>query len=282
VLVAGGDGIDAHELATAELYITSGPITTLRNISTRLPVETGDNVLIAGFIIEGSAPKKVIIRAIGPSLTAKGVSGALADPTLELNKPDGTVFNDNWRENAAAIAATTIPPERDEESAIVETLAPGAYTTVVRGKDATSGVGVVEVYDLDAAAGSSLANISTRGRVQAGDNVIIGGFIVGGSTNVTQVLVRGLGPSLADEGLANVLANPTLDLRNGDGERLIANDDWQDDPPSAERVTAYALAPKRAEEAAIFTTLPPGNYTAILAGKDGATGIGLLEFYNIR
>ena len=282
VLVTGGDGPSAHELASAELYLTEGADTTLRNISTRLPVETGDKVLIGGFIIDGSAPKKVIVRALGPSLTAGGIGGALSDPTLELNKPDGTtVFNDNWRENEAAVQATTIPPSRDEESAIVATLAPGAYTAIVKGKAGETGVALVEVYDLETTVPSVLANISTRGAVQTGDKVLIGGFIVAGSTNVTQVAVRAIGPSLSQSGLSDVLADPTLDLRNSDGERLIFNDNWEDDQASAQQLTARNLVPPRPEEAAIFTILPPGHYTAIVAGENGGTGVGLVEVYNI-
>jgi len=284
---AVGDQLqNSGQLTLFEVYTppdTDASVSTFRNLSTRLPVENGDNALIGGFIVTGSAPKKVIIRAIGPSLTAKGVGGALADPTLELNKPDGTtVFNDNWKENQAAVAASTIPPERDAESAIVATLAPGAYTAVVQGKGGATGVGLVEVYDLDAAAPSLLANISTRGRVQTGGNVMIGGFIVAGSTNTTQVVVRALGPSLRDSGLSDVLADPTLDLRDGNGERLVFNDNWQNDGASAARLTANGLAPKRAEEAALSTMLPPGNYTAIVAGRDGGIGLALVEFYNIR
>ena len=230
VLVAGGDSSSARELASAELYETSGPATRPQNISTRLPVATGENVLIGGFIIAGSAPKKVIIRALGPSLTAKGVAGALADPVLELHRPDGSVTsNDSWKENQAAVEGSTIPPERDEEAAIVATLEAGAYTAIVKGKDNTSGVGLVEVYDLDATGGSILANIATRGRVQTGGNVMIGGFILGGSTNLTLMAVRALGPSLSETGVADVLADPTLDLRDANGERLIFNDNWQDD-----------------------------------------------------
>ncbi|CAN5748621.1 hypothetical protein BH20VER1_BH20VER1_15530 [soil metagenome] len=282
VLVAGGDGSGGRELASSELYLTDGPATRPRNISTRARVETDDNVLIGGFIITGSAPKKVIIRAIGPSLAAHGVAGALADPTLQLHKPDGTtMFNDNWRENEAEVQASTIPPERDEESAIVATLPPGAYTAIVRGQGGTIGVGLVEVYDLDTSPTSILGNISTRGQVQTGDNVMIGGFILGGSNNVTKVAVRGLGPSLSAAGLTGVLPDPTLDLRDANGQRLIFNDNWNSDADAAAELSANGLAPERAEEAAIFTILPPGNYTVILAGN-GTSGIGLVEVYNIR
>ncbi|MBA2271433.1 MAG: hypothetical protein H0W20_12695 [Chthoniobacterales bacterium] len=173
-------------------------------------------------------------------------------------------------------------PERDEESAIVETLPPGAYTAIIRGKAGAIGVSLVEVYDLDAAAPAILANLSTRGRVQTGDNVMIGGFIISGSTNVTQVAVRALGPSLRDAGLTDVLNDPTLDLRDANGARVIFNDNWQDDADAAEQLVAKDLAPRSAAEAAIFTVLPPGSYTAIVAGRDGGTGIGLIELYQIR
>ena len=263
--------------------VANAQLSSLANISTRTPVETGDNVLIGGFIITGSAPKQVIIRAIGPSLAAQGIAGALADPILELHKPDGSVTsNDNWKENQAAVEASTIPPERDEEAAIVATLEPGVYTAIVKGKDGTTGVGLVEVYDLDAAGTSLLANISTRGRVQTGEDVMIGGFILGGSTNLTLVAVRALGPSLSETGIGNVLTDPTLDLRDANGERLIFNDNWQDDADAAAQLSANGVDPGRAEESAIFTTLAAGNYTAIVSGKSGGTGVGLVEIYNIR
>ena len=282
VLIAGGDGASGRELASAELYETPGPATQPRNISTRLPVQSGESVLIGGFIINGSAPKKVIIRAIGPSLTERGVAGALTDPILELHNPDGSVVvNDDWKENQAAVEASTIPPEHDDESALVQTLPPGAYTAIVKGNGGVSGVALVEVYDLDGAVPARLANISTRGRVQTGDNVMIAGFILGGSTNATIVAARGLGPSLTSAGISDALVDPTLDLRDANGARLIFNDDWQSDADAAAQLTANGLAPSRAEEAAIFTTLPPGSYTAILAGK-GDSGIGLVELYNIR
>jgi N-acetylneuraminic acid mutarotase len=192
VLILGGTDANGRRLRSAEIYETNGPATRPRNISTRLRVETDDSVAIAGFIITGSAPKRVIVRAIGPSLTAHGVVGALVDPTLQLHKPDGTVlFNNNWREQEAAVLATNLAPARDEESAIVATLPPGAYTAIMRGNGGGTGVGLVEVYDLDPSGASTLGNISTRGQVQTGDNVMIGGFILGGSQNVTRVAIRG-------------------------------------------------------------------------------------------
>ncbi len=284
VLFAGGDDTSARALASAELFLTDGPATTLRNISSRLQVLTGDKILIGGFIITGTAPKKVIVRALGPSLGARGVAGALADPVLELIRPDGSsVLNDNWTSNRAEVAATTLAPERDEEAAIVETLAPGAYTALVTGHGNTTGVGLVEVYDLDPAAGSVLANISTRGLVQSGENVLIGGFILRGSSNLTRVVLRGIGPSLAETtSLTDVLADPVLDLRDANGARLLLNDDWQSDADAAAELVRAGLAPRRAEEAALFTALPAGNFTVILSGKNGGSGIAVVEAYNVR
>jgi hypothetical protein len=257
------------------------------NISTRLRVETGDNVMIGGFIINGGAPKKVALRGIGPSLVALGISGALADPTLELRDASGALLfqNDNWQDDPAQAAQLTtmgLAPPNPNESAIVATLLPGAYTAVMAGKNGGIGVGLVEVYDADSAAASQLANISTRGFVQTGDNVMIGGFILGGSNQNTGIVIRGIGPSLAQFGLSNLLADPTLELRDGNGMLLVANDNWQDDPASAAQLTARGLAPQNLLESGIFAALPPGAFTAILAGKNSGTGIGLIEIYNVQ
>ena len=149
------------------------------------------------------------------------------------------------------------------------------------GKDQTTGIGLVEIYDADAAAASQLANISTRGFVQTGDNVMIGGFILGHGNASSDVIVRGIGPSLSQSGLSNVLADPTLELRDSNGAVLIANDNWQDDPVSAAQLTAHGLAPQDSLESGIFATLPPGAFTAILAGKNGGVGLGLVEVYDI-
>ena len=203
------------------------PQPTLLNISTRLDVQTGDNVLIGGFIITGTLPKKVIIRAIGPSLAKAGVSGALADTVLELHKPDGTIVtNDNWKDTQEAdIIATTVPPTNDLESAIVATLDPGNYTAIVSGKNAGTGVALIEAYDLDSTADSELANISTRGFVETGDNVMIGGFIVGGSTS--SLALRAIGPSLTAAGVAGALVDPFLELHDSNGTVLDSNDNWK-------------------------------------------------------
>jgi hypothetical protein len=282
VLIVGGTDANGRRLRSAEIYETNGPATRPRNISTRLRIETDDNVAIAGFIITGSAPKRVIVRAIGPSLTARGVAGALVDPTLQLHKPDGTLLlNDNWREQEAEVLATNLAPAQDEESAIVATLPPGAYTAIMQGQAGGTGVGLVEVYELDTSAASSLGNISTRGQVQTGDNVMIGGFILGGSQNVTRVAIRGLGPSLSAAGLTDVVADPVIDLRDSNGERMTANDNWQFNADVAAQLTAAGLAPTRPEEAGIVTILPPGNYTVILAGK-ASRGLGLVEVYHLR
>jgi hypothetical protein len=246
----------------------------LLNISTRMRTETGENVLIGGFYITGTAPKKVLIRAIGPSLP---VSGALADPVLELHKADGTVVtNDNWKSNQEAeIRDTTVPPSRDLESAIVVTLPPGGHTAIVRGKDNGTGVALVEVYDLGAAAPEQLANISTRGQVQTGDNVMIGGFIVGGG-EPAKVLIRAIGPSLPVSGK---LQDTLLELHDSNGSTLI-NDDWR--ATQEAEIIATTIPPSDNRESAMIATLPSGNYTAVVRGKDNSTGVGLVEAYNLQ
>ena len=252
------------------------------NISTRLRVLTGDNALIGGFIITGNDSKKVVIRAIGPSL-AQFFPDALADPTLELFQGNTLLAsNDNWIDNRVEVEATTIPPTHDSESAIVATLAPGAYTAIVRGKSESTGVGLVEAYDLDQGANSLLANISTRGFVLTDSNVMIGGFILGGGNQSTTVVLRAIGPSLAASGVSDSLANPTLDLRNGNGAQVAFNDNWEDDPAQAAQLLAIGIAPLNPLESALVVSIAPGPYTAIVSGKDGMTGVGLVELYNLR
>jgi hypothetical protein len=248
-------------------------------------VQTGDNVGIGGFIITGTAPKHVLLRAIGPSLTQFGVPNVLADPVLELHGPGAfvTITNDNWRDDPvqeAQILATGIPPTNDLESAIDATLNPGAYTGVVRGKNNTSGVALVEVYDLSQAVLAKLANISTRAFVSTGDDIVIAGFILGNHTGNDRIVVRGIGPSLTAAGVANALANPTLELHDGNGVLLASNNDWQDNPAQAAELTAAGLAPTNNLESGIAATLPPGLYTALLAGLNNGAGIGLVEVYD--
>ena len=258
------------------------PVGQLRNIATRLRVQTGENVLIGGVIITGTAPKRVILRAIGPSL-AQLFNGALSDTQLELYQGDTLVAsNDNWKDSQREeIEATTIPPNHDLESAIVQTLAPGFYTAVMSGKDGRMGVGVIEVYDLDPAANSQLANIASRGFVDSGDNVMIGGLIVGGNGEAnTRVLVRAIGPSLGNAGVASALQDPTLELRDENGELVRENDNWQDTQPA--EIEETAIPPSDPAESAIIATLAPGNYTAVVRGRNDGTGVGLVEVYNVQ
>ena len=251
------------------------------NISTRLRVQTGDNALIGGFIVSGNAGKKVLLRAIGPSLINAGVPGALEDPVLELYG-DGVFVNgnDNWKSRQAEVEATGIPPADDRESALPITVGPGNWTVVVRGKNDTTGVALVEAYDLDSAAASSLANISTRGFVGQGDDVMIGGFILGGGNGSARIMIRAIGPSLAGAGISNPLPNPTVTLYDGNGALLNYNDDWDDE--NATEIYLTGIPPSNSAESAVIMILPPGNYTAVVAGLDGGTGIGLVEVYNLQ
>jgi len=266
--------------------ITPMPVSQTINLSTRMRVQTGDNVGVGGFIVTGSASKHLLIRAIGPSLANFGVPNVLADPVLELHGPGSfiPIINDNWRDDPvqeALIQATGIPPSNDLESAIEARLAPGNYTAVVKGKNDTTGVGLVEVYDLDPAAASKLANISTRAFVSTGDNVVIAGFVLGGNSGDDRLVMRGIGPSLTAGGVPNALADPTLELRDSDGALIVANNNWQDDPAQAAELTAAGLAPTSDLESGIVKSLPPGLYSALLGGFNNGTGIGLVEVYDL-
>jgi hypothetical protein len=264
------------------------PPDQLLNISTRMRVLTGDNVLIAGFIITGTDPKKVIIRGLGPSLGAVGVQGALTDTTLELHQGTSTLAtNDDWKlkpdgsSQQAEIEATTIPPTNDKESALVATLNPGAYTAILAGKNQTVGIGVVEVYDLNQAANSKLANIATRGFVDSGDNAMIGGFIVGGAGGgAAKVIIRGLGPSLGSVGVQGALTDTILELHDNNGTTIATDDNWKDSQQG--EIQATTIPPSNDLDSAIVRTLVPGNYTAILRGVNSGTGIGLVEVYNLQ
>ena len=259
------------------------------NIATRMRVQTGDNALIAGFIITGSVGKKVLIRGIGPSLASLGITGALSDPIIELRNASGAFVNgnNNWKDTQqAAIAATGAAPIDDRESALIITLGPGAWTVTMRGTSNTTGIGVVEVYDLDQPADSRLANISTRGFVETGNNVMIGGFIVGSGNGAGRVMVRAIGPSLASVGISGALADPVLSLRNANGIEIGYNNDWSfaanGDDSKQKEIQATGLAPSNSKESAIVMDLPNGGYTAIVSGNNGGTGIGLVEVYNLR
>lgn len=255
----------------------------LLNISTRLQVGTGEKIPIAGFIVTGGVPKKVIVRGLGPSLASAGV-GAIADPILELHKPDGTIVtNDEWKSTQQAqIEATGIAPQNDHEAAIIARLAPGFYSAVLRNRAEASGVGLVEVYDLNPAADSKLANISTRGFVGTGDNVMIAGFIVGKEN--TNLLLRAIGPSLSAAGITNPLMDPQIEIRDKNGTLFWSNDNWNQkdqSPYQVERIKQTGLAPTDEREAAIVMSSQPDNWTAIVRGKDNATGVALVEVYNL-
>jgi hypothetical protein len=276
---AFGDGTDigAFEVQAPTPSPSPTPVpTTFGNISTRLKIETGDNVLIGGFIITGSQAKKVMVRAIGPSLPLAGV---LANPTLELHGGAGALIssNDNWMDapNKQEIIDSTIPPTNDLESAILMSLDPGLYTAIVSGVNDTTGIALVEVYDLDPGVDSILANISTRGLVQTGDDVMIGGIIILG-TDAQDVLLRVIGPSLP---LTGALAGPTRELHDKDGLTIASNDDWRSDQEA--EIIATTIPPADDAESAILMTLAPDAYTAIVRGKDNTTGIALVEAYQL-
>jgi plastocyanin len=259
---------------------------TLGNISTRLRVQSGDNALIGGLIATGTAGKRVLIRAIGPSLIPFGVTGALANPTLDLFQGSTLLFsNDDWQNSPqqADIANSGLAPSNNLEAAIIQTLTPGQnYTAIVRGINGTTGVGIVEAYDLDQAVASKLGNISTRGFVDVDDNVMIAGLIAGPSNGASlKILVRALGPTLSDFGVTGALANPTLDLVNSSGTVIRSNDNWKNDPLQRAQIEAAGLAPAHDEEAALVETVAPGSYTAVVRGNNRTTGVGLVEAYNI-
>ena len=245
-------------------------------------VEVGDNVLIAGFIIQGGANKRVLIRGNGPSLGVFGIAEPLQDPTLELNAAGGDLIaaNDNWpaNSNAAEIITSGLAPSNPNESALLLSVAPGSYTAVLRGKGGSTGIGLVEVYDLDADSPAKVVNISTRGFVLTGENIMIGGLIITGNDS-SQLVLRGIGPSLSDFGVPDVLADPLLELHDGNGALIQANNDWRETQEVALQKTG--LAPGNNLESAILISVPPGNYTAVLKGADGRTGNGLVEVYKL-
>lgn len=236
-------------------------------------------------MITGNSPKTVAVRGMGPSVGSAGFFGtALADPTLQVRGSDNSLIasNDNWRDNpawAAQLEAIGLAPAFDFESALIVTLPPGAYTAIVGGRNGSAGMGMVEVYDLNPDSDSQLANISTRGLVRTGNDVVIGGFILSGTTGQANVLVRAIGPSLTAIGIENALANPTLELRDSNGLLLLSNDNWKDSQQAA--IEATGIPPENDLEAAILATLPPGSYTTVAAGAQGSMGVGLIEVYNL-
>jgi hypothetical protein len=283
VLIAGGknDSASSEALDSAELYVRFG---ALLNISTRLDVQLGDDVMIGGFIITGSQPETVIVRGIGPSLS---IPGLLADPIIDLHDSSGALIasNDNWKDdpNQQQIIDGGLAPTNESESALWQTLDPGAYTVILRGNNAGTGVGLVEVYELGRGSDSTLGNISTRGLVQTDDNVLIGGLIVGEGTGdgSAKVIVRALGPSLPVE---NALSDPILELHDGSGTLIDSNDDWKtrsDGSSQQAEIEATLIVPTNDLESALVETLLPGSYTAVVRGKDNSVGVGMVEVYNL-
>jgi hypothetical protein len=279
--------------------VSVGPLSTLGNISTRAFVQTGDNVMIGGFMVQGTEPKMVIIRAIGPELTQYGVPNAMVNPTLELHDSTGALIasNDNWvrtiiggiitNNQVADIRNSGHAPGDGRESAIIAELPPGNYTAIVRGVNNTTGVALVEAYDLSPDTNSILGNISARSFVQTGDNVMIGGFMVQGS-QPKRVIVRAIGPSLTQYGVPNVLANPTLELHDGRGALIASNNNWATTiiggiitANQVRDIQTSGYAPGDGRESAIIADLPPGNYTAIVRGVNATTGVGLVEVYDL-
>lgn len=259
-----------------------------QNISTRANVGTGDNVLIGGIIITGNDNKEIVLRAIGPSLSGGGVTNALADPMLELFDSTGAMIasNDNWMDLSAddqmILTDHSLAPTGDLESALVSNLAPGAYTAIVTGVGGTTGIALVEAYDIDGGTtDSEFGNISTRGFVGTDEDVMIGGFILGGGEGgFAQVIVRGIGPSLADANVSDVLADPTIEVFDGNGNTIATNDNWMDDP-NMQQVSDFGLAPSDPNESALYDVLPIGAYTVILSGVGGTSGNALVEAYDV-
>ncbi len=275
-----------HQIAQAAFELLNGtaqPAAQSLNLSSRLNVGTGDDVLIEGLIIQGTGPKMVLFRGLGPSLKVNGmpIAGTLADPKLELYRDNALIkTNDDWRgTQEQEIQATQLAPKNDLESAILMSLQPGHYTVILKGKNMGTGIGLLEAYDLNAAAPATLGNASTRGLVQPGDDVLIAGFIVGNGGSDT-VVVRAIGPSLSSEGVSNPLADPTLSLFDANGDVIRTDDDWRDSQESLIRSTG--LAPTKDAESAIIRSLTPGNYTAVVSGKNGASGVALVEVYNLQ
>ena len=252
------------------------------NISTRLAVQTGDNGMFGGFIVTGDAPKRVIIRALGPALQ-QHFAGAMEDPTLTLFNSSGATIhsNDNWGDTQRGEVETSgVSPPHALDAAIVATLAPGAYTALLRGRDSGTGIALLEVYDLDPAAGSALANISTRGFVQTGDNVMIAGFILGGANGTSRIVLRAIGPSLQSAGVATALQDPRVEVFNADGTLVTWNDNWRDTDEA--EIVATTLAPTHDREAAVVQTLASGAYTVVVRGVGETSGAAVVEVYNVR
>lgn len=239
----------------------------------------GDRTGIAGFILRGSSTKRVIVRGLGPSVP---VNGRLADPLIELHDKNGALVavNDNWVDSSDrdAIQASGLAPEDPKEAAIISDIDSGAHTAVLRGANGSTGIGLVDIYDLNSSSNSDLANVSTRAVVETSDNLLIGGFIVQGDI-AQRIVVRAIGPSLQASGVDDSLQNPTLELHDGNGDLIMANDDWKESQEA--EIRASGLQPSDDRESAIVRNLGPGAYTAVVRGAGGTTGTGLVEAYNV-
>ena len=299
MIVWGGLAFGLGYTKTGGSYCATELPAQLGNISTRAFVQTGDNVMIGGFIVHGAEPKRIIIRAIGPELTQYGVPHVLTNPTLELHDGAGALIasNDNWLHTilGGIVTANQVfdirvsghAPGDGRESAIIAELPPGNYTAIVRGVNDSTGVGLAEVYDLSPDGSSILSNISTRAFVQTDDHVMIGGFIVQG-TQLKRVIIRAIGPELTQHGLSNALINPTLEMYDDTGALIASNDDWVTTiiggiitSNQVRDIQTSGHAPSDGRESAIIADLPPGNYTAIVRGVNNTTGIALVEVYDL-
>jgi hypothetical protein len=273
---AGAESLPSNEVS----YPSASPSSpSLVNVSTRAFVQTDDDVMIGGFIIEGASAKKVVLRALGSSLQTAGLTGTLTNPILELHDSTGATiaWNTRWDTSDQGLIATGLAPSGQAESAMMTVLPPGAYTVVIRGQNNTTGIALFELYDVDPGS-SKIVNISTRANVNTGDNVVIGGFIIG-SDQPTKVIIRAIGPSLASYGVPGPLQDPVLELHGSSGSLIFLNDNWRTN--QEQQILDSGLQPANDSESAIIATLQPGAYTAIVRGAGNTTGVALVEVYNL-
>lgn len=268
------------ESAPSDEVVSPTPQQHLSNVSTRAFAQQGDRVVIGGFIIKGGG-KRILIRGLGPSLTALGVPGALADPVLDMYDGTGALIasNTKWRSSSEIeIQQSGLAPSNDNESAIITSLPEGAYTVVLQGANGTTGAALMEIFELNPQESSKIVNLSTRAYVETGDNVMIGGFIIGGN-QPTSVIIRAIGPSLLQYGISDALLDPMLELHDNNGSLIFQNDNWRTD--QAQQILASGLAPSDDRESAIIATLPAGSYTVIVRGAAGSAGSALVEVYSV-
>jgi hypothetical protein len=279
-MLSADDGV--HAVAYDAVVVRVTGHNALANLATRVQVGAANNVAIAGFIVIGNSGKQIVVRGLGPSLVSAGVQGPLADPIVELYDSAGTLLasNNDWEQGQPqALRDVNLAPSNQFEAAVVAMLPPGAYTAILRGNGTAAGIGLVEVYDLQPSASSKLANLSTRGLVAGGQDVMIGGTIITGPDNA-RVVFRALGPSLAGAGIANPVGDPQLDLFDGNGAKIATNNNWKDSQQLA--IANTGLAPTHNLESAILADLPPGNYTAVLSGLTATPGVALVEAYHLQ